>query len=168
MLKAVLEILATTPDKLKREISTLSRREMHDHPVRGKWSVQEIIAHMADVEEVGMRERVAAIINEEGPTLPAFDQEARAVQLGYNRMDPLTSLARLQRQRRANLKWLRTLRPSQLKRQGIHQTVGKISAEELITEWAFHDLGHLKQILDIKRYALYSRIGNMRAFYDLK
>jgi hypothetical protein len=168
MLKAVLEILATTPEKLKLEISTLSRREMHDHLVPGKWSVQEVLAHMADVEEAGMRARVAAIITEKSPKLPPFDQVARAAQLGYNRMDPHRSLARLQRQRRANLKWLKTLRPAQLRRQGIHQTVGKISAEELITEWAFHDLGHLKQILDIKRYALFSRIGNMRAFYDLK
>ena len=37
----------------------------------------------------------------------------------------------------------------------------------MITEWAFHDLGHLKQILEIKRYALYPRMGNMRAFYKL-
>jgi hypothetical protein len=42
-----------------------------------------------------------------------------------------------------------------------------ISVEELVTEWALHDLGHIKQILEIKRYALYPRIGNMRAFYRL-
>ena len=168
MLKAVLEILATTPEKLRREISTLSRREMHDRPAPGKWSIQEVLAHLADVEEIGMRARVAAIIDEENPTLPAFDQEARAAEFRYHRIDPRRSLARLERQRRANLRWLRKLRPAQLKRQAVHQTVGKISAEELINEWAFHDLGHLKQILDIKRYALYSRIGNMRAFYELK
>ena len=37
----------------------------------------------------------------------------------------------------------------------------------LVAESAFHDLGHLKQILDTKRYALFPRIGNMRAFYKL-
>jgi hypothetical protein len=55
-----------------------------------------------------------------------------------------------------------------LKRKGVHQEVGEIAAAEMITEWAFHDLGHLKQILEIKRYALYPRMGNMRAFYELK
>jgi len=168
MLKMVLEILATTPEKLKREISTLSRREMLARPVPGKWSVQEVLAHLADAEEVGMRARVAAMIEEENPTLPSIDQEARAVQLAYNKIDPRRSLGRLDRQRRANLKWLRKLRPAQLRRQGVHQQVGKITAEELITEWAFHDLGHIKQILEIKRYALYPRIGNMRAFYELR
>lgn len=167
MLKAVLETLATTPEKLKREISTLSRREMSERPALDKWSVQEVLAHLADVEEVGMRARVAAIIEQENPTLISFDQDARAAEFGYNKIDPRRSLARLERQRRANVKWLRKLRTTQLKRQGVHQSVGKITAEELITEWAFHDLGHLKQILEIKRYALYPRIGNMRAFYHL-
>ena len=168
MLKMVLEILATTPEKLKREISTLSRREMLARPAPNKWSVQEVLAHLADVEEVGMRARVAAMIEQENPALLPIDQEARAAQFKYNTIDPRRSLARLERQRRANVKWLRTLRPAQLKRRGVHQQVGKITAEELITEWAFHDLGHLKQILEIKRYALYPRMGNMRAFYELR
>jgi hypothetical protein len=168
MLKMVLEILATTPEKLKREIAALSRREMLTRPAPDKWSAQEVLAHMADVEEVGMRARVAAMVEQENPTLLPIDQEARAVQFAYNKMDPRQSLARLERQRRANVKWLRKLRPAQLRRQGVHQQVGKITAEELITEWAFHDLGHLKQILEIKRYALYPRIGNMRAFYELR
>ena len=85
----------------------------------------------------------------------------------YNRQHPLKSLASLSRQRKANVKWLGTLKPAQLKRRGMHQKVGEISVEELVTEWAFHDLGHLKQILEIKRYRLFPRIGNMRAFYKL-
>jgi hypothetical protein len=36
MLKAVLEILATTPQKLKLEISTLSQREMRTRPATDK------------------------------------------------------------------------------------------------------------------------------------
>jgi hypothetical protein len=167
MLKLVLEILATTPAKLEREIAAFSRREMGIRPASDKWSVQEVLAHLADVEEVGMRERVAAIVEQERPTLPYFDQEARAVEREYNKTDPRRSLASLERQRGANLKWLRKLRPAQLKRIGVHQQVGEISAEEMITEWAFHDLGHFKQILEIKRYALYPRMGNMRAFYKL-
>ncbi len=168
MLKSVLEILATTPQKLKREIAIFSRREMAARPAPDKWSVQEVLAHLADVEEFGMRARVAAIIEQKNPTLPFFDQEARTAELKYNTLDPDRSLSRLEQQRRANVKWLRTLRPAQLKRQAVHQTVGKIKAEELITEWAFHDLGHLKQVLEIKRYALYPRMGNMRAFYELR
>jgi hypothetical protein len=167
MLKQVLEILATTPEKLQREISTMSRREMQTRAAPNKWSVQEVLAHLADVEELGMRSRVVAMVEQENPTLPSFDQEARAAEMEYSKIDPRRSLASLARQRRANVQWLRKLRPAQLKRKGVHEKVGEISAEELITEWAFHDLGHLKQILEIKRYALYPHMGNMQAFYQL-
>ncbi len=167
MLKQVFQILTTTPEKLKREIRPMSPREIKTRPAPNKWSVQEVLAHLADVEELGMRSRVAAMVEQENPTLPSIDQEARAVEMEYNKIDPRRSLASLLRQRRANVKWLRKLRPSQLKRKGMHARVGEITVEELVTEWAFHDLGHLKQILEIKRYALYPQMGNMQAFYQL-
>jgi len=167
MLRDVIAILASTPERLKREIASMSAQEMKRPPAANKWSVQEVLAHLDDIEEIGMRARVAAMVETENPILPSIDQEKRAEDMKYNRKNPLRSLASLSRQRQANLKWLKKLRPAQLKRRGIHRKVGVISVEELVTEWAFHDLGHLKQILEIKRYTLYPRIGNMRAFYTL-
>ncbi len=168
MLKTVLDTLSTTPQKLEQEISTLSRRELVTRPAPGKWSVQEILAHLADVEELGMRARVAEMIEQPNPTLLPYDQEARAVELDYSKIDPRKSLARLTQQRRANVRWLRTLRPAQFKRRANHEGVGSITVEELVTEWAFHDISHLRQILEIKRRLLFPHMGNMRAFYDLK
>ncbi len=168
MLKDVLEILAATPEKLSREIAAMTPRQMRTRPAPGKWSVQEILAHLDDVEELGMRARVAAMIDGNEPALRSFDQEKRAVDLRYDRKDPRQSLESFVRQRRANLKWLRTLKPAELKRQGVHQTVGEVTAGEMIHEWAFHDLGHLKQIMEVKRYALWPHIGNMRKFYKLQ
>jgi hypothetical protein len=167
MLRDVVAILASTPDELKREIVSMSSQEMKRRPAAKKWSVQEVLAHLDDIEEIGMRARVAAMIEADNPTLPLVDQERRAVEMKYNRINPLKSLAGFTRQRQANLKWIKKLRPAQLKRQGTHPEVGVISVEELVTEWALHDLGHIKQILEIKRYALYPHIGNMRAFYRL-
>jgi len=167
MLKDVMAFLASTPDKLKREIVSMSSQEMKRRPAANKWSVQEVLAHLDDIEEIGMRARVAAMIEMENPILISFDQEKRAGEMKYSRKNPRKSLASFARQRQANVRWLKKLRPAQLKRKGRHQKVGELSAEELVTEWAFHDLGHIKQILEIKRDALYPRIGNMRAFYKL-
>src|SRR5579862_1730164 len=168
MLKMVLDVLSTTPQKLAKELSVLSRREIITRPAEGKWSVQEILAHLADVEELVMRARVAAMIEQENPMLSPFDQEARAVELEYDKIDARKSLASLVRQRRSNVRWLKKLRPAQFKRQGNHEGVGVISVEDLVTEWAFHDISHLRQILDVKRRLLFPHMGNMRAFYDLR
>jgi hypothetical protein len=166
MLEDVFAILASTPEKLMRELRDFSSREMRKKPAPGKWSVQLILAHLADAEQFGMRDRVEAIVIHDRPVFEPFDQEKRVVEMHYERIDPLKSLASLMRQRRANVKWLRKLRPAQLRRVGVHKTVGEVSALEFLYEWAFHDLGHLKQILEIKRYALYPQMGNMQKFYQ--
>jgi len=134
-------------------------------PAPDKWPIQIVLAHLDDVEELGMRSRVAAMVEQDRPVLKSFDQVARAVERSYERKDPRKTLASFSRQRRKNLRWLRGLRPADIKRRGVHEKVGEISVAELVTEWAYHDLGHLKQILEIKRAALYPRMGNMRAFY---
>ena len=167
MLKDAFAILATTPAKIRREVAAMSPREIRRRPAPGKWAVVEILAHLEDIEEIGFRERIRVILEQDRPALAAIDQEGRARALRYDRKDPQRLLDSWARQRRANLKWLKTLRPAQLKRQGVHEKVGEVSAEEFICEWAFHDLGHLKQILEVKRYALFPRIGNMRGFYRL-
>jgi DinB superfamily len=166
MLEDVFAILASTPEKLRRELQDFSTREMKKRPAPGKWSVQQILAHLADVEKVGMRERVEAIVTMDHPVLEAFDQEKRAAELHYERIDPRESIASFTRQRRANVKWLRKLRPADLRRVGSHKLVGEVSALDFLHEWAFHDLGHLRQILEVKRYALYPKMGNMQKFYQ--
>jgi len=168
MLRDVFEILSSTPEKLRREIAVMSSRQIRMPPAPKKWSVQVIVAHLDDVEEVGMRARVEAIVTQERPLLKAFDQEARVIKMRYDRKNPLRSLQSFERQRKSNLRWLRKLRTPQLKRTGLHEKVGEVSVEDFLYEWAFHDLGHLKQILEIKRYALYPRMGNMRKFYRLQ
>lgn len=166
MLDQVYSVLASTPEKLRREIQDFSMREMKKSPAPGKWSVQLILAHLADVEQYGMRARVEAIVKEHRPVFEPFEQEKRAVELRYDRIDPRKSLDSLASQRRANLKWLRTLRPARLRRVGIHPEVGEVSALDFLHEWAFHDLGHLKQILEVKRYGLYPHMGNTKKFYQ--
>jgi hypothetical protein len=168
MLKNVFEILNSTADKLRREIAVMSPSEMKSPPAPNKWSVQVVLAHLDDVEELGMRARVEAMVTQDRPLLKAFDQEARVIEMRYDRKNPLRSLQSFSRQRKSNVQWLRKLRPSHLKRKGLHEKVGEVSVEDFLNEWAFHDLGHLKQILEIKRYALFPRMGSMRKFYRLK
>jgi len=67
MLRDVVAILASTPEKLKREIASMSLQEMKARPAADKWSVQEVLAHLDDIEEIGMRARAAAMIERDNP-----------------------------------------------------------------------------------------------------
>lgn len=163
----VFAILISTPAKLRREVEEMPLRAIKARPAPDKWSVQEILAHLEDVEMPGFRERVQLILTEKNPPLAAFDQEARAIEKGYNCLDPWKSLDWFTRKRRENVKWLRQIKPGQWRRTGTHHTVGKMSAGEYLHEWAFHDLGHIRQIMEAKRHLLYPLMGNMRHYYKL-
>ncbi len=168
MLHRVFDILQSTPAKLSAEVEALSAAELRTRPMPGKWSMVEVLAHLDDVEEWGMRSRIAAIVESDRPLLKSYDQDRRAAELRYADQDPFAVLENLRRQREANLAWLRTLDDAQLARTGVHEKVGELSARDFLHEWAFHDLGHLRQILEIKRYFLYPLIGNMKKFYRLQ
>jgi DinB family protein len=166
MMDGVFRILSTTPEKLKREVAGMSLRELKKRPRPDKWSAQIILAHLNDLEDHYRRNRVEAILGHDMPRLVPFDQEKRAAEMHYDRADPHRTLQQFTRRRRANLRLLRSIKPAQWKRAGMHPVAGKIHLQDLVTEWAFHDLGHLRQIMEIKRYALYPRMGNMRKFYQ--
>ena len=163
----VIAILEATPGKLRREVASMTPLQIKARPASGKWSVQQILAHLDDVEYLGMRQRVEAMVVQDKPTLEPFDQEKRAKDFHYERIPYRKSLEHFIRQRRANVRWLKTLAPAQLKRSGNHRKIGRITVNELIYEWAFHDLGHLKQILEVKRYALWPRMGSFQKYYKL-
>jgi hypothetical protein len=164
-LKDVLAILESTPAKLRLELAGLGAKQLRARPAPGKWSIQEILAHLADVEQL-MRGRVEAIRTQDMPHFESFNQDQRAIDRRYDRIDPWDSLASLIRQRRANLRWLKKLRPAELRRKGVHEQVGEVSAGDFLYEWAFHDLGHLRQIMEVKRYWLYPYMGNTQKFYQ--
>ncbi len=166
MLNDVFKILAATPQKLKLEIAGLSPRELKQRPRPEKWSIQMILAHLSDLEEFYRKNRVQAILQNDVPTLIPFEQEQRAAELHYDRTDPHRTLTQFVRRRRANLQLFSRVKPQEWKRAGVHPEAGEIRLEEIVTEWAFHDLGHIRQIIEVKRYALFPRIGNMKKFYN--
>ena len=44
------EVIAQTPGRLAQKIEGLSAAEIEARPAPGKWSVREIVAHLADCE----------------------------------------------------------------------------------------------------------------------
>jgi hypothetical protein len=52
---------------------------------------------------------------------------------------------------------------------GQHGKIGQISIGQLMNEWAFHDLGHIRQIAELFRSrAFYPAIGPFQQYYTIK
>ena len=84
--KDPLKIQAATPAKLSRLVRRASPAKLRKRPAPGKWSVAEILTHLADCEIVaGWRMR--HILGSPGTPIQAFDQDAWAAAGHYEKRD---------------------------------------------------------------------------------
>ena len=140
-----LKVQAATPKKLERFIKGVSTAKLRKKPAPGKWSVAEIIAHLADVEIV-ISWRMRSILGAPGTAVQAYDQNAWVAALHYEKRDPRKDLTQQRVLREANLAMLKTLTPAQWKLFGTHSERGQESIERIVRMVAGHDLNHLQQI----------------------
>jgi DinB superfamily len=140
-----LKILAATPKKIERLLKSAPGSKLRKRPAPGKWSVAEIMAHIADTELVSGY-RIRSILGAPGTPIAAFDQDAWAAALRYEKRDPRKSLAQFQALREANLALLKTLAPEQWEHHGMHSERGKETVAHIARMIAGHDINHLGQI----------------------
>jgi len=140
-----LDVLAATPARLMRLVAGVEESRLARPPAPGKWSVREILAHLADVELV-MGYRVRLILQTDGVEIQAFDQDRWAAIGRYAATAPAHSLERLRIEREANVMLLRSLTPAQRSRHGVHVERGRETIGRIQQLWAGHDINHARQV----------------------
>jgi len=144
-----LALQAAAPEKLASLIAGLSAEELARRPAPEKWSIQEIVAHLADDELVGGY-RMRMILSSPGTAIQAFDQDVWACAGRYNKIDASQSLEIFRVLRRANLTLLRSLRTDEWELFGVHAERGIESIRDIAMYFAGHDINHFKQIESIR------------------
>jgi hypothetical protein len=143
--KQPLEVLVATASKLEHLINGSSAAELQKRPAPEKWSVNEIVAHLADGEiVVGFRVRL--ILGSPGAPIVACDQDQLVISGHYEKRDPQNSLELFRVVREANLVLLQSLEPEQWKLFGMHSERGRESIEHIVRMTAGHDINHLQQV----------------------
>ena len=115
----------------------------------GKWSIRQIVAHLADAEMVGAH-RFRQVIAEEMPTLIAYDQDAWTRNLDYARRKPKQSLETFRRIRAENYELLKGLPESAFDRAGNHSENGPMTLRSLLEGYAGHAESHARQLQEIR------------------
>ena len=136
------EVLASTPAKLDAVFSGLSAEQIERRPAPGKWSLREIMAHLADCEiAFGFRLRQAAAGVD---TIQPFDQDAWARNYGaYSFADAMTTYRAL---RAWNFAFIRSFTEEQKRSPVTHPERGTMTTWTIVETMAGHDLNHLAQI----------------------
>lgn len=142
------KVLSSTPKKIKNLIAKAKKKDRYRRPAPGKWSVAEIVAHLAETELVlGWRYR--SIAEKSGVIIQAFEQDDWAKNSRYQKSDIQEMLELFTILRKANLKFLAGLPKEKLEHYGIHQERGKETITHIMNLEAGHDLNHYKQIQNI-------------------
>jgi hypothetical protein len=148
-LPILLERFRRGPELLAVVLTGVFGDEEDYAPAPGKWSIRQIIAHLADAEVV-MAHRFRQVIAEYHPTLVAFDQDAWAQNLDYARRKPKQSLETFRRVRSENHELLKDLPESAFARTGNHTERGPITLLEIVEGAAQHAESHARQMQEIR------------------
>lgn len=149
------QILERTPGTLRALLDGLAGPWLAANEGPETWSPLEVVAHLADLEEVDWMTRARIILDQgEGTPFPPIDRvRFRASLAGQSAAQLVATFAE---RRTANLRALadRRLGADHLARTGTHPTFGRVTLAQLLAAWAVHDLTHIAQIVRIlaKRY----------------
>jgi len=141
--KPALDVISKTPATLQALVMRSDSAKLTRPAAPGKWSVREILCHLADCELVfGFRLRQTAA--EENPTIQPFDQDHWA--LTYPKMDASQSLSVFSALRDWNLAFIRALGLAALSRKTTHPERGTMTFQTILETMGGHDVNHLKQV----------------------
>lgn len=143
--KDPLKLQAAAPARLAKLLRGVSPSRARKRPAPDKWSIAEIVAHIADTELVGGY-RIRAILGAPGGPIIGFDQDVWVTALHYDKRDLKKSFEQYRALREANLALLKSLTPEQWKHHGMHSERGAESVETIVKMFAGHDLNHFQQI----------------------
>ncbi len=140
-----LKVQKSTPVRLKKAIQRLTPKQLKWKSEPGKWSIAEILAHLADAEIVGSW-RMRLIIGASGTTVQPFDQDVWASMFHYANRDAKQSLEVFRVLRENNLSMLKALPKEAWEHYGMHQERGKETIAHIVRMFAGHDVNHAKQV----------------------
>ncbi len=140
-----LKVIATTPARIVALTRGLTGHQLSKRPSPGKWSIHEIIRHLAEADMV-MCSRSRWIAFEDKPTLVPFDQEKWARGWRREKESFEETLERFRMIRRSQVRLFRGARKQDLKRSGYHPERGTVTLQTQLETVAGHDVNHLQQI----------------------
>jgi uncharacterized damage-inducible protein DinB len=138
-----LTIIATTTDRFEQLIATATREQLEFRPSPKKWSVRDILCHLADTE-TAYAFRLRQTVAEAHHRIQPYNQDAFAA--AYEERTSREGLDTFSAIRRWNLLFIRSVVPAALPKAVTHPERGTMTFKTILETMAGHDLNHLSQI----------------------
>lgn len=137
--------LRLSPSIMERLFERISPRQFDERLAPDRFSVREVIAHLADFEPVWL-ERIKACAENPGSTVLSRDEDQMAIDGAYSKSDPKALIKAFSRSRGDLVTYLESLNSDQLTQTVIHSELGEVSLMELAYLVVGHDAYHIEQL----------------------
>jgi uncharacterized damage-inducible protein DinB len=128
--------------QLRAAVAGLTREDLTARPGPGAWSVQEVVIHLADSDDISI-DRMKRIVTEDDPPLLYADESAYVARLHPHEQDLEDALAQFEVGRRQWARVLRLLPDQAFLRTGHHNRRGAVTLGAMVADYVRHLEGHL-------------------------
>jgi hypothetical protein len=160
----VADLLRAARDHITTELAAVGDDVARWRPAPGEWSANECLGHIIEADKRGFGGRIARILDEDGVAEQGWDQLAVAAARRDNERTVRDILEEFRTGRDAGIALVDGLRTDQLERAAVHDRVGRVTVQDLLHEWVFHDRNHLRQLLANTQARAWPAMGNTRRF----
>jgi len=142
--KKLIELYSGGYAAVAEALLKITAEELDYKPEPNRWSVREIVHHLAD-SEMTAAVRLRLLVAQDRPTLHGYDQDEFAQRLYYDRPHE-SSLELFRVARQTTTEILERLTPAEWVREGTHTEVGPYGVESWLKTYSEHAHKHARQI----------------------
>ena len=142
-------LMGTTLDILEHSLAGVSQNVAQtatDGP--DGWSIVEVVCHLRDFDEF-FYGRAVMMLEQDHPALPAYDQDALAIERDYAHQNLGEALAALRQSRERFIQFFRDLTDEQWERNAIHPEHGEWTMTDAVMQVGLHTVDHIEQVTRI-------------------
>lgn len=128
--------------------SNVSQERASWKPAPDRWSILEVINHVADIENEDFRTDFDLVLFRPQSPWPSFNIHEWLVERKYNERSIDESIHRFESEREKSLDWLEELNDPDLEKRhsGNGFAHSPMSAGDVLVSWIAHDLYHIRQL----------------------
>ncbi len=133
------------PHRLTEALNQFPSAMWKYKPHRDKWSIHEIVIHLAD-SEIQSHVRCRMILAEPGAAIPNHNEHQWSVSLNYFESDLEEALAIIRLVRAINFRLLKSVADSSWLNFCVHSVRGKMTLEDWLVTYVSHIPHHVQQM----------------------
>lgn len=138
-----LQVIESTPATLARLIDGVDEARLTRPPALGKWSVRDILSHLADAE-IPFAFRLRQTVAEAHHVMQPWDQELWA--LHYGTVSAHDALSMFTALRLSDVQFVRAVGHSAMEKVVTHPERGQMTFRTIVETMGGHDINHIRQI----------------------